>query len=228
MMPNGTKNKPTPKLYLLEEVLFEKEEEEGKEEGFLEVVEEVVTLPFVDNPEISLHALTGSQNSKTMRWMGRIGAQWVTILIDTGSSHNFLDPAVLKKTKLPLNMEEKVKLRVANGEVIPSEGRCSGVKVKIQDTLFFLEAHVLVLAECNTVLRIQWFQEIGSILWDFQKLTMSFSVGEKMVKLKGLIATKLIEEGSLNKFNKLEKKGVVLQMLHGMMKVGEEEVPDSV
>lgn len=122
-----------------------------------------MALPCVDNLEISHHALTRSQNPKTTRVMGRIGAQWVTILIDTGSTHNFLDPAVLKNVKLPLNVEENVKVRVANGEVIPSEGRCSGVKIKI----FSVEVHVLVLAGCDMDLEIQWLQELGAILWDF-------------------------------------------------------------
>lgn len=89
------------------------------------------------NSEISLHALTGSQNLKTIRVMGKIGgAQWMTILIDTGSTHNFLDPAVLAKVKLPLNLIVKVRVRVASGEVIPSERKCTGVSVMIQGTTF--------------------------------------------------------------------------------------------
>lgn len=79
------------------------------------------------NLEISLHALIRSQNPKTMRIMGKIEGYWVTILIDIGSTHNFLDPAVLDKMKLPINLAEKVRVKVASGEVLPSEEKFKGV-----------------------------------------------------------------------------------------------------
>lgn len=55
------------------------------------------------NPKISLHALIGSLEPKTMRVTGTIENTWVTILIDTWSIHNFLDPAKLNRVALPQN-----------------------------------------------------------------------------------------------------------------------------
>lgn len=60
-----------PKPYLLEEVLMEEDREEVvedvREEGGTKVVE---LANDIENQEISLHALTGFQNSKTMRLKG--------------------------------------------------------------------------------------------------------------------------------------------------------------
>lgn len=65
-----------------------------------------------------------------------------------------------------------MKVRVFNGEIIRSEGRCSGVKVAIQVTVYFsLELQVLVLAGCDMVLGIKWLRELGKVLCDFEKLT---------------------------------------------------------
>lgn len=47
--------------------------------------------------EISLHALTGSLNPKTMRIKGKISVKWLTILVDTSYAHNFLDPTVVNR-----------------------------------------------------------------------------------------------------------------------------------
>lgn len=52
------------------------------------------------NLEISLHALIGSHNPKIMRVNGTIGTTSITILIDIESTHNFLGPAIVKRTTL--------------------------------------------------------------------------------------------------------------------------------
>jgi hypothetical protein len=51
-------------------------------------------------PEISLHAITKSLHPKTMRVLGWIGGQKVVVLIDSGSTHNFVDTLVCKRAHL--------------------------------------------------------------------------------------------------------------------------------
>lgn len=70
---------------------------------------------------------------------------------------------MVKKNGLPVNLEEMVK-KVASGELLPSEGKIEGVKVKIQNNLFSLDVRVLVLVGCDMVMRIQWLKELGSVL----------------------------------------------------------------
>jgi hypothetical protein len=83
------------------------------------------------NPEISLHAITGSNHPKTMRIIGRVGNQRVVILIDSGSTHNFLDSSIAKSTQLLLSKETSVRVQIGNGEQLLSEGKCSGVRVEV-------------------------------------------------------------------------------------------------
>ncbi|KAL4607501.1 hypothetical protein ACB092_09G179000, partial [Castanea dentata] len=53
--------------------------------------------------EITLYALLGSPSLGTMRIKGRINDHWVVILIDTSSTHNFLDAAILSRLHLPVD-----------------------------------------------------------------------------------------------------------------------------
>lgn len=61
----------------------------GVEKNHLESMEnmegkEVVDVSnLIENPEISLHAITKSFNPKTMRVKDKIGIRWITILIDS-------------------------------------------------------------------------------------------------------------------------------------------------
>jgi hypothetical protein len=62
----------------------------------------------VPDPEISLHAIVGALNPKTMRLFGMLRTHKVVVLLDTGCTHNFLDPAVLRK--VPLRVDSGVQL----------------------------------------------------------------------------------------------------------------------
>lgn len=55
----------------------------------------------------------------------------VTILIDIRFIYNFLDLSILKKANLLVDNMPKAKVRVANEDLIPSDGKCSGVRVLI-------------------------------------------------------------------------------------------------
>ncbi|KAL6315672.1 hypothetical protein AAG906_005760 [Vitis piasezkii] len=67
-------------------------------------------------PEITLHALTGWSAPKTMRVAARIGDHDVIILIDSGSTHNFLSERLANLLRLPVIPTETFPVRVANGE----------------------------------------------------------------------------------------------------------------
>lgn len=69
---------------------------------------------------------------------------------------------MVEKAQLSLDYIEKARVRVANGELLPSEGRCKRVKVKIQGFMITVDVHVLVLASCEMVLDIQWLRELGT------------------------------------------------------------------
>lgn len=97
------------------------------------------------NPKISFHAITGSSHPKTIRIIGRVENQRVVILIDSGSTHNFLDSSIVKKTQLLLNQESIIKVQLANGEQLLSESKCAGVRVEMQQFSFITEAFVIVI-----------------------------------------------------------------------------------
>ena len=59
--------------------------------------ESVESEPKIAKAEITLYALLGSPSPGTMRIKGKINGHWVVILIDTSSTHNFLDAAIVSK-----------------------------------------------------------------------------------------------------------------------------------
>ena len=160
--------------------------------------------------EITLYALLGSPSPSTMRVWGRINNQEMVILIDSGSTHNFLDVALWKSLQLPLSTQDCFEVKVANGAVLQTEGVCHVVQLKIQGTLFSVDLNVLPLGGCDVVLGTQWLYSLGQIQWDFKKLTMQFAHHGKSVLLQGLQPSIPILQDGDQFFKPTVKKGLVL------------------
>uniref|UniRef100_A0A2N9H0U4 Integrase catalytic domain-containing protein n=1 Tax=Fagus sylvatica TaxID=28930 RepID=A0A2N9H0U4_FAGSY len=104
------------KLYLMEEV-------EDEEAELIEIEEEEVKAELEDEKaEITLCALLGSTSPSTMRVIAILNGQKTVVLLDTGSTHNFMDETLAKTLKLPIDVERNFGVRVANGQVIRTFG----------------------------------------------------------------------------------------------------------
>lgn len=54
--------------------------------------------------------------------MGKIGNENVAVLI----THNFLDPSIVQRTKLTLDSNMHLAVKILNGEIVHSDGLCDG------------------------------------------------------------------------------------------------------
>ena len=141
--------------------------------------------------EITLYALLGSPSPGTMRIKGRINGHWLIILINTGSTHNFIDAAMVSVLQLPLDSSITFEVKVANGASIRTQGVCSIIKVAMQGHAFAVDLNALVLGDCELVLGTQWLRTLGLIQWDFLEMSMEFHYCNSLVKLVGLQPTSL-------------------------------------
>ncbi|GKB92246.1 putative mitochondrial protein [Tanacetum coccineum] len=73
---------------------------------------------LAEGPHISLHALNEIQGYQTLRVVGMVGKIPVHILIDTGSTHNFIDVNVAKKVGCPVKSSCLPQVSVAGGKTL--------------------------------------------------------------------------------------------------------------
>lgn len=104
-------------------------------------------------------------------------------------------------------------MRVANVDQIKSEGSYKHIQLSIQGVELTLHVFILVLEGCDKVLRVQWHQTLGLILWNFEKLTMWLKYNGKAAQIQGLISPELMEEGPPNIINKSKNKENYLQLI---------------
>ncbi|KAK9184859.1 hypothetical protein WN943_025210 [Citrus x changshan-huyou] len=192
-----------PQLLLLDANIEDKDEQAEALEELLEIV------------EVSLKAFTGGTPQNTMRLKGNLKKHGVTILIDSGSTHNFLNPSLAKQCGCLVTTTTQFQVTVADGGVINSSRKCSHVPVNIQGFQFHLDFFLLPVSGCDIALGAEWLRSLGAILWDFSKLTMHFTWKGQTVQLTRYdsLPPALGNHGEINWLLLQEKQGIFFQIM---------------
>ena len=105
-------------------------------------------------PEISLHALTGQSIPCTMRIKAQIGHHELEVVIDSGSTHNFLNAKMVEILQLSVILMAPFVIQVANGSSLKCQERFEHVRVILQGIPFSLTLYSLPLTELDLILRV--------------------------------------------------------------------------
>lgn len=114
----GHNCKSSKQLYLLEvdeeDKLQDPVEEQGDILGELQS-NQLEPAQTVEHMEISMNALNGSLGYRTLKVTGYHSKMNLHILVDTGSSHNFIEPDLFKKLGCEVNSIKPKVVAAANG-----------------------------------------------------------------------------------------------------------------
>jgi len=201
-----------PRIFLIEEV-----DEEVEEKNY--VAEDLIDLgePQEEGKEgigISLHAIIGSPNPKTMRVKVKLSGHNFVALIDTGSTHNFIHLRVARRVGMKVLKHKPIGVNIADGSRLWNKGSCPDIKLTIQGDQFVTRAYIIQLGGCDMVLGIQWLKSLGPILWDFSALKMEFQKEGRKVLICGMGVEKSEVDCSPTFLQELRRveEGLILQI----------------
>ncbi|KAG8367048.1 hypothetical protein BUALT_Bualt16G0031900 [Buddleja alternifolia] len=137
---------------------------------------------------ISMHAITGIHDFKTMRVTGVTKRKPIHILIDIGGTHNFIDLIAAKRLGYKLEPMTPFVVSIDDGNKIHSSFLCRSFTWKMQGVKFTADLMTIPLGGCDMVLGIQWLITFGDINWNFSQLKMDFMTENKKKK-KGTAPT---------------------------------------
>ncbi|KAK0572903.1 hypothetical protein LWI29_000220 [Acer saccharum] len=118
---------------------------------------------LINMPEISLHAISGSRAPETMRVRGNIGCISTIVLVDSGSTHNFISEVLAKKVGLQPVQGGQFEVMVASSECLSSQGKCKCVTLLLQGIPVSIDFYLLPLEGYDIVLGTQWLRTLGPI-----------------------------------------------------------------
>ncbi|KAK8949103.1 hypothetical protein KSP39_PZI005439 [Platanthera zijinensis] len=135
--------------------------------------------------QVSAHALTGISSYQTMRVTASYHGQSINVLIDSESTHNFLDEGAARRLNCEFVPMTPFLVAVADGKKLSSSYKVNNFTWRMQGVGFTSEMLILPLGGCEVVLGVQWLVTLGPVQWDFYNLKMEFSNQGRRVILRG-------------------------------------------
>ncbi|XP_058726191.1 uncharacterized protein LOC131597514 [Vicia villosa] len=135
--------------------------------------------------QLSPQAVSGQFSPKTLKFNGLINGLSVTVLIDTGSTHNILQPRIAQHLKLPTKPIPNFSVMVGNGSKLLCSGLCPAVPITLQNTVFSIPFHLLPIEGADVVLGMEWLRTLGPLITDFSIPKISFTFNNNEITISG-------------------------------------------
>ena len=133
-----------------------------------------------------IRALDSHTRAKAMTLEGTIASSKVTVLVDIGSTHDFLHPRVAERLHLPLIKIRPFRVYVGNGESILCSHVSKATELILQGKQFFVDLHILPVHELDVILGMEWLESLGRVTHDYVRKSMEFIKDDRRVVLQGV------------------------------------------
>ena len=202
-----------PKFFQIDATDYSSSEEAPPLEEPKEVEEDNEKDNVPDEPVISPRALAGISSPQTLKIRGFIKHCLVVVLIDSGSTHNFIHQKVAEAMHCFVRVVSNFQVQIADGGTMKCEGRYENVKLQMGD--YQLKTHMFAIhtGGCDIVLGAKWLRTLGPITMDFQELYMSFKQNNSTHTLRGIQAgaPSIISSHRMEKLLENGHHGVIAQ-----------------
>ena len=125
-------------------------------------------------PIISLNSLTRFSTPQSFKIVGYIKNRKVIILVDSGSTHNFIHHRITQETNYYIRAVNNFQIMIANGGSMKCKGHFENVFLQIGQHNLKYHMFSIDMGGCDIVLGFEWLRTFGPITMDFKDLIMQF------------------------------------------------------
>jgi hypothetical protein len=191
-----------------EEEEQEKEQEPSQDENVEAIYSEDLT------PMISCNALARISTPQTLKIKGYIKKKKVIVLIDSGSTHNFIHYKLAKAMNFFVYPAPEFQVMIVVGGTSNCSGKCNKINLTMGE--YVMNSPMISIPMCGVevVLGIKWLQSLGIVAFNFQELFRKFSLEGKEIELRGITGKpgKVISSNGITKLLKKGHQGVITQL----------------
>lgn len=146
--------------------------------------------------EVSYNAILGTPTSATMKLSGKLHGHEVLLLIDSGSTHNFISEKLVEQLKLHVSSVQTFGVQVGDDFIIQCDQICKSVSVKLPGSTLTQDFYPFPLTHSDMVLGIKWLASLNTIQANWNEMFLIFWVDGKRYKLQGI--SKVDQSSRLN------------------------------
>lgn len=171
---------PNKHYYVLQ---MDKQEDEN--EVAEEVAEAIEGEAEQTEHHLSFNALSGEMAAGTIRFTGSISGHQVQILLDGGSSDNFIQPRLVKLLKILAEPTPPFRVLVGNDSYLQGNSRVRELELDIHGNPVRVSAQVLPVTGTDVVLGATWLATLGPHIADYRAGSIKFYSQDRFVTLIG-------------------------------------------
>jgi Retroviral aspartyl protease/Retrotransposon gag protein len=179
-----------------------------------EVNSEEVSL-VLEEAIISMHTTTNNPKVSTMQFKGFIGHTPVTTLIDSGSTHSFINLIVLKGQICQVADTHPLVVMVANGNQMVIDSKCESLCFSIQGNEFVGDMRLLPVQGYDVILGLDLLSQWGEMCINWHDKWLKFKKGDQDVHLSvvdEVEVIKMCEELNLQKEMQASSEMLLVQV----------------
>lgn len=134
---------------------------------------------------LSFNSLRGAIGYGVIRFKGFIGPLMVSILLDGGSSDNFIQRRIVHCLGLPVEPTQRSNVLVGNGQNMKTEGVVKMLSMKVRDNEIVVPAYLLPVAGADLILGAPWLASLGPHVADYASAKLKFYLDGRFITLQG-------------------------------------------
>jgi hypothetical protein len=165
-------------------------------------------------PLILLNALTGFYTPQTIKLIGYIKQKKFIILVDSGSTHNFIHRRLAQEINFYICVVNNFQIMIVNGGSMKCWGHCENVHLQIGHYKFKYHMFSINMGGCDILLVVEWICTLGPISMDFKELIRQVQHEGKQYKFQGITSgsREIIISHHMENLLKKSHSGIIYQL----------------
>lgn len=135
--------------------------------------------------DLSICSAGGLTTPQTMKLKGQLHNQDIFVLIDSGTSHNFILHRLAERLGLKVDQAKPSFVRLGDGNRKQPHGSCSNVQIIMGDYTMTGEFFLFDLGGVDIVLGVAWLMTLGEVKVNWRNLQMNFVHQGQLVTIQG-------------------------------------------